>query len=120
MTYGATSPALCVLEKLVHVEDPALLPDLVMVTYEAPDDLAVKTIALDDLPPDWIAQESLTQQKGHAFLRDGVAALLRVPSAVVPLRDSPDVNVLINHAHPAATQKSGFCEWSRFVSIRAG
>lgn len=28
------------------------------------------------------------------------AALLRVPSAIVPLDGSPDQNVLINHGHP--------------------
>lgn len=39
LTYCATSPALCVLEKLVHVEDPALLPEL-MVTYDVPDETA--------------------------------------------------------------------------------
>ena len=33
VTYGATSPALCVLEKLVHVEDPMLLPELMMIRY---------------------------------------------------------------------------------------
>ncbi len=33
VTYGATGPALCVLEKLVHVEDPALLPDGTALTY---------------------------------------------------------------------------------------
>ena len=31
ITYAATSPALCVLEKLVHIDDPALLPPLLMV-----------------------------------------------------------------------------------------
>src|SRR5258708_39409735 len=30
VTYCATSPSLCVLEKLVHVQDPALLPELVL------------------------------------------------------------------------------------------
>jgi hypothetical protein len=28
------------------------------------------------------------------------AALMAVPSAVLPIRDSPDLNILVNHAHP--------------------
>ena len=39
VTYCATSPALCVLENLVHIQDPDLLPDLVMVRYRVPDEL---------------------------------------------------------------------------------
>lgn len=104
VTYCATSPSLCVLEKLVHIEDPALLPALAMVRYDVPDDLVVETIAMAELPARWRLQESRTQQLGntwHAALR---APLLRVPSAIVPLEGSPDMNVLINHRHLAAEQ----------------
>jgi len=66
VTYCATSPSLCLLEKLVHIEDPALLPDLIMVTYDVPDSLAIEIIALADLPSDWRRQEALTQQRGDA------------------------------------------------------
>lgn len=104
VTYCATSPSLCVLEKLVHVEDPALLPALVMVRYDVPDGLGVETITVADLPDSWRRQESLTQQRGdqwHATVRE---PLLRVPSAIVPLGGSPDMNVLINHRHPACAE----------------
>jgi RES domain-containing protein len=50
VTYCATSPSLCVLEKLVHIEDPALLPDLVMLTYDVPDYLACEIVAFEELP----------------------------------------------------------------------
>ncbi len=102
VTYCATSPALCILEKLVHVEDPTLLPDLVMGTYEIADDAGVETIALGDLPPDWRRREGWTQGRGNAWHREGAAPLLRVPSAIVPLDRSPDLNVVINHRHAAA------------------
>jgi RES domain-containing protein len=102
VTYCATSPSLCVLEKLVHIEDPALLPALVMVTYDAPDDIGVDAIGLDDLPSDWRHQEAWTQQTGDAWHRSRSNPLVRVPSAIVPLPGSPDVNVLINHDHPAS------------------
>lgn len=99
VTYCATSPALCVLEKLVHIEDPDLLPALVMLRYEAPDELAQDHIGLDELPPDWRQQETWTQQRGDRWHAERGSALLRVPSAILPLPDSPDLNVLINHAH---------------------
>jgi RES domain-containing protein len=104
VTYCATSPSLCVLEKLVHVEDPALLPALVMVAYEGPDTIGSETIALADLPPDWRYQEGLTQHRGDAWHCSGASALLFVPSVIVPLTDSPDMNVVVNHAHPAAAE----------------
>ncbi len=104
VTYCATSPSLCVLEKLVHIEDPALLPALVMVRYEVPDGLVVETITVGDLPATWRRQESLTQQRGDSWHEARATLLLRVPSAVVPLDGSPDMNVLINHRHPAAAE----------------
>jgi len=104
VTYCATSPSLCVLEKLVHIEDPALLPDLVMVTYDVPDALSVDAIGLDDLPGDWRRREAWTQQKGDAWHRSRATPLLQVPSAIIPLRGSPDVDLLVNHGHPAAAR----------------
>ncbi|WFU14753.1 RES domain-containing protein [Bradyrhizobium sp. CB3481] len=57
ITYCSTSPALCVLEKLIHIEDPALMPALVMVRYDAPNDLGFETLGVSDLPGDWRCQE---------------------------------------------------------------
>ncbi|MEC5291917.1 MULTISPECIES: RES family NAD+ phosphorylase [unclassified Aurantimonas] len=102
VTYCATSPALCVLEKLVHVEDPTLLPELTMVTYSVPDDLDVLAIELGDLPQDWRRQEGWTQQRGDEWHSSNIAPFLRVPSAIVPIDGSPDINVLINSSHPAS------------------
>lgn len=103
VTYCATSPSLCVLEKLVHIEDPTLLPDLVMVTYDVPQQAKRLTIGLDELPRDWRRREGLTQQRGDTWHRSRSTLLLKVPSAIVPLKDSPDVNMLINHSHPGVT-----------------
>lgn len=106
VTYCATSPALCVLEKLVHIEDPTLLPALMMVRYDAPDDLAVETFDLNDLPADWRRQEGWTQQRGDQWHGSLSTPLLRVPSAIVPVDRSPDANVLINHNHKSAQRIS--------------
>lgn len=102
ITYMATSPSLCVLEKLVHVEDPSLLPELDMIAYDVPENVARDGIKLANLPPDWINRQHLTQNRGNAWLGNRTEALLFVPSAVLPLDQSPDVNVLVNHAHPDA------------------
>ena len=101
VTYCATSSSLCVLEKLVHIEDPTLLPELVMVTYDVPGSLVTDSIELDGLPPDWRRREAWTQQRGDEWHRSCSTPLIQVPSAIVPLPGSPDVDVLINHNHPA-------------------
>ena len=105
VTYCSTGPALCVLEKLVHVDDPALLPDeMRLVRYDAPDDLTVEEVSLDRLPDGWPGNRGLTMTMGNVWL-DGVSAcLLRVPSAIVPIADTGDRNVLINHRHEDATR----------------
>ena len=102
VTYCATSPSLCVLEKLVHVQDPELLPKLIMLRYRAPDSLKIETISVTNLPESWRLQESWTQQRGDQWHTALGAPLLRVPSAIVPLDGSPDMNVLINHRHPTS------------------
>lgn len=104
VTYCSTSPSLCVLEKLVHIEDPRLMPAMTMVRYDVPDDLVIEAIDVADLPETWRAQESLTQNRGDQWCREFGSPLLRVPSVIVPLADSPDVNVLVNNRHPAATR----------------
>ena len=105
VTYCATGPALCLLEKLVHVEDPALLPDrTTLVCYEAPDDVALDEARLDELPEDWRSNPTVTQQIGDDWL-DGVdGCLLHVPSVIVPIAESGDRNILINHRHEAAAR----------------
>jgi RES domain-containing protein len=101
VTYCATSPSLCVLEKLVHIEDPALLPELIMVSYDASEAVGIERISIATLPSDWRRREAWTQAKGDAWYRSSATPLLQVPSVVVPLPDCPDENVLVNHSHPA-------------------
>ena len=104
VTYCATSPSLCALEKLLHIEDLELMPALIMVRYQVPDGLGVETISIAELPELWRRQDIWTQQRGDRWHAALGAPLLRVPSAVVPLEGSPDMNVLINHRHPAVAQ----------------
>ena len=81
VTYCATGPALCVLEKLVHVEDATLLPDdTMLIRYHVPDDLRVEESRLADLPENWRADQRLSQRVGSAWLDGASSCLLRVPS----------------------------------------
>lgn len=100
ITYCATSPSLCVLEKLVHIEDPAMLPPLRMIAYDVPDDAISEQTPQSSLPVDWVHRTIITQKLGDDWLKAESACLMTVPSAVLPLTDSPDLNILINHAHP--------------------
>ena len=103
VTYCSTGPALCLLEKLVHVDDPVLIPDdTMLVRYDVPDDVGVENLRLEDLPDDWRLDENLTRAIGNAWLDDVACGLLRVPSVIVPVADSADRNVLVNHRHDDA------------------
>jgi len=104
VTYCSTVPSLCALEKRVHVADPALLPDQVMVEYEAPEDLAKHEITLDVLPSQWGKRETRTQRIGDEWLDAGEGILLVVPSVIVPIGAAPDRNVLINHRRADAAR----------------
>ena len=104
ITYAATSPALCVLEKLVHIEDPDLLPPLKMVTYDVPNDVAVDQAYLSALPDGWPRDPMLSGMRGNVWLRAATAPIMKVPSAVLPVNGSPDLNILVNHAHPDAAR----------------
>jgi RES domain-containing protein len=104
VTCCATVPSLAALEKRVHVTDAADLPPQVMVAYDVPDDIAVRTIKIGALPRDWANRETLTQQLGDAWLDAGEEAILIVPSVIMPLADAPDRNALINNRRPDATR----------------
>ena len=104
VTYCGSSPSLCILEKLVHVEDPALLPPLTMIAYEAPVELGLERIRLDDLPSDWRRRQTLTQRLGDEWWAGRTAAILQMPSALVAFADAPDCSFMINHSHPDAAR----------------
>ncbi|HWI27300.1 MAG TPA: RES family NAD+ phosphorylase [Stellaceae bacterium] len=100
ITYSSNVPSLTLLERLVHVQDPDLLPPMAVVAYEAPDDIATDEIALGGLASDWREDIVLTRKLGDGWIKSARTALLRVPSAIVPLPDIPDRNIVINHQHP--------------------
>ena len=104
VTYCSTVPSLAALEKRVHVSDPAILPRQALVAYDLPDDASRRVIAIPDLPANWVARQAQTQLIGDEWLDSAEQLLLLVPSAIVPISDIPDQNVLINHRAPGVDQ----------------
>lgn len=97
VTYCSTSPSLCVLEKLVHIEDIRLLPPLVMVCYEVPDNIVCEQITLEALPGNWRRNETWTQNYGDVWHETNKTAIIIVPSVIMPIQASPDKNAVINN-----------------------
>jgi RES domain-containing protein len=106
VTYAATVPSLCVLEKLAHVEDLDLFPnDLRLVELALPDDLAETILEEpDSLPPGWWRAIGVTQALGSAWHAARATPLLRAPSVVARSRETADRNVVVNHLHPRAAE----------------
>jgi RES domain-containing protein len=109
VVYCAQSPAAALLEILVHfeIEIQSLPVRYRLLKIEAPDDLQVESVSVDRLPPDWPKRTEVTRALGDAWLTKGFAALLSVPSAIVP----ETFNVLLNPAHQDA---------KRVVIVQAG
>lgn len=97
--YAASSRSLACLENLVHRNEiPAELIFATMV-IEVPDDLAIETIKLEDLPADWLMHKGDTcpacLEAGSDWYNNKRSPLLKVPSAVVPY----EWNYVLNTKH---------------------
>src|SRR5262245_44428805 len=101
VVYLSDHPASALLEALVHLEiDADDLPDSYqLVTVETPDDVAFEAIAIGELPRGWVQDLDTTRALGDRWLANGRTALMRVPSAIIPMAS----NWLLNptHAHHA-------------------
>ena len=95
MVYCADHPSTALLEILVHLK-----PERMPATYQLIE-VAVNdgiSIAAPDLPDGWQDKVTLTRAIGTDNLRRNMAALLRVPSVIMPKA----FNYLINPNHPDA------------------
>ncbi|MFN3850496.1 MAG: RES family NAD+ phosphorylase [Spirosomataceae bacterium] len=101
LVYTAESRALATLEVSVHLDLSEDLPtDRFYVEIEIPDEITILEVSLEDLPSDWDSKPpSLTTQIiGDDFVLQNEAAVLKVPSSIVP----QEFNYLINPNHPDA------------------
>ena len=114
LVYTADSRSLATLEIFVHLDLREDLPsDRYYVEIEIPDDVEMLTLDLAELPENWDSKPPAleTQYIGDDFVAQKSAAVLKVPSSIVP----PEFNYLINPNHPDAirikvisTQKLAF------------
>lgn len=101
LVYTAESRALAILEVSVHLDLSEDLPnDRFYVEIYIPDDIEILELSIEELPDNWDAKPPLleTQFIGDDFVAQKNAAVLKVPSAIVP----PEFNYLINTNHPDA------------------
>jgi RES domain-containing protein len=100
IVYLAETPSSALLEILVHLEaDEDDRPDSYQILkVEAADDIAVESVSLSSLPPDWKSNEATTREIGDAWLEKSASALLRVPSVITP----ETYNWLLNPRHVEA------------------
>ena len=98
--YCSQTPAAALLEILVHFEiDVRDLPARYrLLRLQAPNDLVVEHVTLQDLPEDWVETTDVTRSHGDRWLQAERSALLAVPSAVAP----DTFNVLLNPSHQDA------------------
>jgi RES domain-containing protein len=99
IVYCAPNPATALVEVLVHnrqVEVDDYPDDFQYLEIDVPDTASTQTIETGALGPAWEDDESVTQGIGDEWLRSVRAALLRVPSVIVPAT----WNVLVNPLHP--------------------
>ena len=102
IVYTSATLSLAALELLVHVDRDLLPSDLVQIEMDLPDDLPLEHVKAGRLPSGWRRYPApvALQRIGAAFIERGKAAVLRVPSAVIPDED----NFLLTPAHPAITR----------------
>jgi RES domain-containing protein len=95
--YASGSRALALLETLVHVQAYRLPPDLVLLQVSIPESVSRESWSPDDLPDGWreIGADAALD-RGDRWLREARAAVLRVPSALVP----QEWNAVLNPLHP--------------------
>jgi len=102
MVYTATTPELCFLEYMVHLDGTPLsdLPPLILCEIQIPDK-SITWLNADQLPVGWndpLATPIGLSNFAEAQFRQYGTLGLALPSSVVPL--SPSRNVLLDPLHP--------------------
>lgn len=101
LVYTSESRALATLEVSVHLDLSEDMPtDRYYVEIEIPDEVEILELRSTDLPENWDSNPPIleTQFIGDDFVKENIAAVLKVPSSIVP----PEFNYLINPNHPEA------------------
>ncbi len=97
MIYASETIALALLETLVHLDSAILLERYSLCTIQL-DDAVIEDLSLERLPKRWRRSPPprALQEVGDRWVQDARSAVLRVPSAIVPI----ERNLLFNPVHP--------------------
>ena len=102
VVYASETRALACLETMVHLNAGGLPLNRYLVAVTIPDDVwaSARTESAASLAVGWDAEPAgrVSVKFGTDWIRSGGAALLVIPSVIVP----EEFNVLINPQHPAA------------------
>lgn len=95
--YTAGSRSLACLENVVHRSSLGLKDDFRTILVAIPDDLEIEALKIPDLDPRWrqYSHYPYTQKLGDEWIRRASAAVLKVPSAIIP----EEHNYIINPLH---------------------
>jgi RES domain-containing protein len=98
--YCAPNAATSLLEVMVHglVRIEEALGGYQFLKVQLPDSVSIEDVGVDRLPADWKVQLEVTRDIGESWLKEGRAAVLRVPSVLVP----ETLNLIVNPRHAEA------------------
>jgi RES domain-containing protein len=99
VVYASEYLSLAALELFVHFVrwDVAITKSLVAIPIEIPDTVPIVDVSLRDLKGGWDSSppSDSTRDVGTNWVRKGLSAVLRVPSAIIP----EEHNLLMNPSH---------------------
>ena len=99
VVYLSENPASALLEVCVHTAANDVPPDFTLLRIEGPE-LKVTAVTESSLPDTWQVRLEVTRELGTDWLRKKEAAILKLPSALVP----QTTNFLFNPLHPDASR----------------
>lgn len=97
IVYSSATLSLAALEFFVHMSKETRPDDLVSISLEIPKNVHMEHVSESKLPSNWRAYPAMDELKeiGRKWIKNGVTAILTVPSAVIP----QELNYLINPDH---------------------
>jgi RES domain-containing protein len=95
--YTAGSRSLACLENVVHRSSRGLQGNFRTLVIEIPDSLKIIVVDKSSLIPHWqsFSHMPYTQQRGDKWVKEGLSAVMRVPSVVI----AEEYNFILNPAH---------------------
>ena len=98
VVYVSDSLSLAALELFVHLASAYKGMRFATFTVEIPDAAVVESLPRDELPKNWRDEPppDSCKELGTQWVKEGSAAVLRVPSVIVPMES----NYILNLGHP--------------------